>query len=267
MRLWTAQNRILSPVFPHYVLAYGLILIPGFAGIWWVVRKGATAEWLLVVWAILLPFLAYAPTNLQRRLPEGGWVALVTLAAICLSTRAWATRQARWAGNVVLILSLPSTALLLGGGLLTALRPGEPAFRPLAEVQAFHWLADHARPGEVVLASFATGNSLPAWAPVQVVAGHGPESAQLAQVLPEIQRYFAGGLTTGEGLQFLSAYHVRFVFLGPEERKLGSVNPAQMGVLGRSYDQDGYVIYAVPGLAGIDRFDRDSIPIIGQVTR
>jgi hypothetical protein len=266
MRLWTAQNRILSPAFPHYLLAYGLILIPAVAGIWWVVRKGPPAGWLLIVWAILLPFLAYAPTNLQRRLPEGGWVALVTLAAICLSTLAWPTRRAHWAGNVVLLFSLPSAALLLGGGILTALRPGEPAFRPLAEVRAFHWLADHARPGEAVLSSFATGNALPAWAPVQVVAGHGPESALLAEVLPEIQGYFAGGMTAGDGLQFLSSYHVRFVFLGPEERKLGSLSPGQTGVLGRSYDQDGYVIYEVPGFADADRSDGDS-PFIVQVSR
>ncbi len=146
MRQWTAQNRILSPAVPHYLLAYGLILIPALAGVWWVVRMGAQAQWLLVGWAILLPVLAYAPTNLQRRLPEGGWVALAVLAAIALSTSGWPARQARWVGSVILLLSLPSTVLLLGGGMLTALRPGEPAFRPLAEVQAFQWLADHARP-------------------------------------------------------------------------------------------------------------------------
>ena len=70
MQLWTAQNRILSPALPHYLLAYGLVLIPALAGIWWVTRKGGQTEWLLVGWVALLPAMAYAPTNLQRRLPE-----------------------------------------------------------------------------------------------------------------------------------------------------------------------------------------------------
>lgn len=253
MRLWTAQNRILSPAFPHYLLAYGLMLIPALVGIWWVTRKGTQAEWLLVGWVILLPAMAYAPTNLQRRLPEGSWVALATLAAMGLGSLAWPTIRARWAASAILLLSLPSPALLIGGGMLTARRPGEPAFRPAAEVQAFRWLADRARPGEAVLTSFATGNALPAWAPVRVVAGHGPESAQLAQVLPEIQSYFAGTLSAGESLEFLRSHHVRYVFVGPEERKLGSLGPSQAGSLVRSYDQDGYLIYEVPESADAGR--------------
>ena len=42
-------------------------------------------------WVLALPMLAYAPFNLQRRLLEGMWVALVTLALVAIE--GWRSRS------------------------------------------------------------------------------------------------------------------------------------------------------------------------------
>jgi hypothetical protein len=195
LKAWTGQNRILSPHPLHYLLAYGLLLPFAFFGARRLFRLRPWDALLLVPWVIALPILAYAPFNLQRRLPEGIWIALVILAVSGLEG-VWAgDREARhrplgrWF-SLPLLLAFPSTLILLAGGWLTVLRPALPVFRPAAEVAAFQFLQEHARPGEVILSAYESGNPLPTWAPVRVVNGHAPESAHLAHLQPLVVAFF-----------------------------------------------------------------------------
>jgi len=215
---WEGQNLILSPPPLDYLLAYGIVLpfaVKGALAFW---RQSNRPALLLVAWAVLLPVLAYAPYNLQRRLPEGVWVALLALALKGVESgggTGW--QRARW---VLYQGFLPALLLLLGGG-WAAWQPSVPLFRPADEVAAFQWLAKEAQPGAVTLTAFETGNALPAWAPLRVVVGHGPESVRLAELKPLVQRFYAGMLTAEDERVLLDELQVRYVFSGPEERKLG----------------------------------------------
>ena len=80
IKRWTAQNILPSPHPFHYLFAYGLIVILAILGALYFLRQRPWSGWLPLAWAISLPALAYAPTNIQRRLPDGIWVALVVLA-------------------------------------------------------------------------------------------------------------------------------------------------------------------------------------------
>lgn len=234
LRAWTGQNRILSPHPLHYLLAYGLLLPFAANG----ARRLMRRPWegaVLVAWVLALPALAYLPFNLQRRLPEGTWVALVVLAAA-------GSKRSRGLGDrrpaapalplaAVQALAFPSTLLLLAGGVLAAWRPAQPVFRPAQEVAAFQSLQEQADPGEAVLSAYETGNALPAWAPLRVVIGHGPESAGLAGLQPRVADFYRAGTSNSERLAFLRAVDAAYVFWGPAERALGDWDPGQADYL------------------------------------
>lgn len=248
---WTEQNLILSPHPLHYLMAYGFLLPFAFLGALRLLRQQPFRGALPVVWSALQPVLAYAPFNLQRRLPEGVWVALVVLAGKALE-RSPASGQNQktlldrlfW---VPLLFTLPSSLFLLAGSALVALNPGTPVFRPVDEVHAFEFLAENARPGEIVLAAYETGNALPAWAPVRVVIGHGPESIDLERLRPQVAAVYDPTLTDEQRLAFLQQNDVHYVFWGPAERNLGAWDPRLEPYLTQLYGSGGYFIFSVAG--------------------
>lgn len=245
LKLWTDQNLILSPHPVHYIIAYGLLLpfvVTGMIKAW----RDQSGPWLLPIgWAIVIPILAYAPYNLQRRLPEGSWVALVLLAAYGLARLSIANRLKEVMRVTIVILSLITPILLIYGGTQVASTPGFPAFRPRSEIDAFQWLSVNIKKDEVVLASYETGNGLPAWAPVRVVIGHGPESANLSTLRPQVRAYYAGDLSDVERRSFLNDQRVSYVFYGPEESRLGALDKPSGVELSRIYAERGYAIYQV----------------------
>ena len=151
------------------------------------------------------------------------------------------TRLQTWFGGGLMVLALPSSFLLLAGGVGTAFQPQEPAFRPVQEVAAFEWLGAEAEPGSIVLSAYATGNALPAWAPVRVVVGHGPESADLDQLLPAVEQFYAG-MSEDARTAFLETYSVDYLWMGPRERDLGEGGAVDSDWI---YNQDGHEIYRV----------------------
>jgi hypothetical protein len=258
MRLWTSQNLILSPHPLHYLLAYGLLLPFAVLGAARLLRMDAALGLLPVAWVVALPVLAYAPYNLQRRLPEGLWVALVVLALLpmqgkpALSARddlnESASRPSRAPGLralLVFALLFPSTLLILAGGVLASLHPGRPVFQPESEVRTFAYLAENAPAGSVVLSAFHTGNPLPAWAPLRVVIGHGPESAGLAELEPQVSAFYQSTTSDAWRLALLRRLDVRYVYWGPDERALGDWDPGQAAYLRLLTRSGEYAVYAV----------------------
>jgi hypothetical protein len=243
---WTSQNLILSPHPAHYVIAYGLIILPTLMGIWRIVQERNQKGLLLLGWIIIFPILAYAPFNLQRRLPEGIWVALISLAAIGLM--GWLEDKAKikyWVGRTFLSFGLLSSLLLVAAGIDVAIRPKEPAFRKYEEVEAFSWLNDEVESNSVVLATFRTGNAIPAWAPVRVVIGHGPESVNLAELEIQVDAFYDEKMSESERLQFIKSHDVQYVWYGPREKALGLWSPNGSDFLTFAYGYADYKIYSV----------------------
>ena len=265
---WTAQNLIISPPPGHYLAAYGLLVPFAMMGAYQLLIQKPFSGWLPVAWVLLIPFLAYAPYNLQRRLPEGAWVALVLLTIKGLEV--WKPgnyeegEKGKFAGKIrrsigkasgsrkiiglPLVLALPSTLILFVGGLQAVKHPGLPIFRPMEEVDAFQFLANYCEDDDIVLASFETGNALPAWTPVRVLIGHGPESIALEELRPQVKAFFDTSTTESERSSLLERLNVRFVFWGPNEKALGDWNPAKAGYLEPVYEQGEYMIFEVAEL-------------------
>jgi len=244
VRAWNAQNIIRSPHPIHYLLAYGPLTVVALVGI---IRRPPRGSTLLAIgWLLSLPFLAYAPVQLQRRLPDGVWVAIIILAAAALeSTR---VRPARRLGLGLAVITLPSALLLFSGSLRTANYPQSPSFIPSGAAEAYEALGSLASRGEAVMASFDAGNVLPAWAPVRVLIGHGPESVGLAEAKKQVEMFYSADTTDEVRRSILDAHEVRFVLAGPAERGLGDWDPSEAPYLEPVYSSDPYRIFAVSEL-------------------
>ncbi len=248
LQAWADQNRIRSPHPLHYLLAYGLIVPFAIIGGKKLMREDRASGSFLVLWAISLPVLAYIPINLQRRLPDGIWVSLVTLAMVALAPlkqeipSAPFTRPRRFA--MLLWFTFPSSLILLFGGMRGVFSHNEVIFRAADEVRVFEALAREAAPGSVVLSAYRTGNALPAWAPLRVVVGHGPESANL-DAWNSLVRQFYQQETPLERQDFLQEYQIAYVFWGPAERSLGDFRVDEAPFLSLVASSGEYAVYRV----------------------
>lgn len=239
---WAAQNTILSPHPAHYFLAYGLLLPFASIGARHAMRTNPRRASLPLIWLLVFPVLVYLPLNLQRRLADGVWLALIVLALAAFESPGW-LRRANW--RWLFLAAFPSTILLLLGTAQVALTPQQPAFRSMEEVALFEHLAQTARPGERVLGSFETGNALPAWAPQRVLIGHGPESVGLTGLAPQIRAFYQLLTSDSERLEFLDEYDVRYLFWGPAERMLGDWDPVTMPQLHLEFRRGAYALYSI----------------------
>jgi hypothetical protein len=242
LRQWKAKSLLPSPPPGHYLVAYGLFLPAAFIVVWQLIKAGPSFRWLLVSWSFLFPVLIYIPFPFQRRLAEGYWVALIALVIIALEMVPERVSK-RLQG--LLALTLPTTLLLFVGGVQVARQPAEPVFRPTEEVAVFRFLAEETQGKAVVLASYETGNALPAWAPVFIVLGHGPESVGLSDLRPEVESFYRSETPEEERMALLDAYDVDYVFWGPAERALGDWDPHKNINLQVVHEQDGYAVFMV----------------------
>ncbi len=247
MKSWAAQNVILSPAPLQYLVAYGLILPLVVWGAVRLLRIAPAAGWLPAAWLIAVPALVYAPINIQRRLAEGIWVVMVTLALI-----PWEYASVRGAPRirfgvfqVASLLVFPSTLMLLAGGIFVSLAPSQPIFQPAEQVSAYEYLAHHAPVGSVVLASFDTSNALPAWAPVRVLIGHGPESMNLSILRPRVEAFYQSTTSDSSRVRLLREFGVDYVVWGEQEAALGSWDPQNATYLKLTYRSGDCEVFAV----------------------
>jgi hypothetical protein len=234
---WTAQNTLPSPHPVHYLLAFGLLLplvVWGARRIW---KEDVWKGSLLVGWVVALPFLVYLPVSVQRRTAEGVWVALVALAVVALQNKQ------RWLP--LLSITTLTSLFLLVGGISTALTPFAPVFRPKAETVFFEAIRPQIQEDAVVLASYDTANALPAWVPVKVVVGHGPESIDWRVLKPEVAAFYSGETSDEVRKAFIERYHIQYVVWGPEERKLGIWTPEGANFLEFILESEDYRLYRV----------------------
>ena len=241
LEIWQKQNIILSPPVRDYILAYILLLPLMIGGFHHILKLRKQELYLVLVWILCFPLLAYAPYNLQRRLPEGIWIAIIVVSLVFVSQQ----RKNKRLVIFLLGLSILPQLIILSAGTQLALDPKEPVFRPAEEVNAFLFLAENAQPGDIVLASYDSSNPLPAWAPVRTLTGHGPESVNLQLYEKAIKEFFSEETSQDVRINILGSNDVDFVFWGPNEKALGSWDPGTDENIVLIYDQGNYKIYSV----------------------
>jgi hypothetical protein len=244
---WAAQNQILSPHPLHYVAAYGVPLtlaVLAAKDVWH--EEGP--EWLALAWVGIVPMLIYLPFGLQRRLVEGVQVPLSLLAAMGLIkiTRSQHRGQKlRLAWSILVVGLLATNAMLIVGNSLALRGRPDPVFRDAEEVAVLEQLSERANPGDVVLASYETGNYLPARVGARAFVGHGPESADVERKRALVTRFARRATDDAWRQRLLSEYGVDYVFWGPKERDRGSFDPMGVAYLQPVYREKRYLLLEV----------------------
>jgi len=242
---WNQQNLITSPHFGLYLMSLGLFWLIALPGIKTLLRKHNENGLFLVMWVIITPVLAYSPVNIQRRLTEGSWVALVCLGALGLRQILQQINQK--SAKIILIglatICLISTILIFSGSLTSVLNPSAPIYRNNLEIETYKFIQDIAKPDDLILTSYETGNAMPAWANIQVMIGHGPESVGLVEIEKEIDKFYSQDTSDEYRMEFIDQYAIRYIFWGPSERRLGGWNPVSAEYLIEVYQVDGYYIF------------------------
>jgi len=241
-KVWSMQNRFPSPHFFHYLVAYGLVLPFTIMGIRKLIKSRKHESLMLASWLIMAPFLIYAPVITQRRLAEGLWVVLI----IGFVGNYINSDGIPWYARGLLLLLLPSSLFIFLGSILTTAKPSEPIFRNSDEILAYEFIAEFTEKDNVILSSFEIGNNLPAWAPVRVVMGHGPETIGLDRIQSDISAFFDfPDAYRNDCSEFFEKFDVDYLFWGPFEKNTWKAEPGDIECLVEIYNNEGYSLYEV----------------------
>ena len=262
---WAAQNVVRSLHPLHYLAGY---LVPGILallGVVWATRRQRLWLYQLpLAWLVVVPLLLYLPFNAQRRWIIGFSVPLSLFAALgavhLLALPFGRSRMVRWLGRwprysragmrrwaifALLTLTVPTNLFLLVGNSLQVANREMPIFRPRTELEALAWLEVDSTPDDVVLCGYQTGNYVPARVHVRVVLGLDTETMDAERKRAEVRRFFEVGTADAWRQELLDTYGVDYVLWGPEERRLGSFEPATAPYLKPAYANGSYAVYRV----------------------
>ncbi len=207
LRAMSAQDINLSPPVWDYLLTFAPLLPLAAWGAWQALRRRDAAGLFLFAWAVLNLALAYAPSNLQRRLIMGAQIPLALLAA-----RGWGTRPLRRAGAWLIAGAAIGNLFLLALGLAAAAR-GDPQLYLLPdEPPALAWLAQQPAAGAVIALPRSSA-FIPGRTNQPVYYGHPMETLDAKRKEAAVRALFAG-----QGSDLLNRPDVGWLYIGPYER-------------------------------------------------
>jgi hypothetical protein len=156
-------------------------------------------------------------------------------------------RRMKVASVVILSLGILTSLIILLGSMQSVFTPESPRFISSKELEAIQVIQSPEFIDNHVLASFDESNRLAAWAPVFLLTGLGPESTNLKDISPQIDRFFQNRMTKVEEAAFLDKYGIDCVIYGPEEQKLGLWEGETRPFLTRIFANGVYEIFKVNG--------------------
>lgn len=266
-RAWAEQAATLSPPWPHYLIAYGLLLAPAVLPL---LRKSWREQIddslaFLWLWLLAAAFLLYGPLGQQRRFVQGLQVPLSVLATVglksvilpwLLATRSFQRLASRprysTDGLTSLLLfafvaftAISSLYLWADVTAMTTFVQPYPFFRTQEEAAAVDWLRANADPHEVVLTTYETGNFVAARSGLPVVIGHWAETINWGRRLADTDAFYDASAGDDWRQDYLNAHDVRYVWHGPLERAIGDYDPGRSPYLRPFYDGSETQIYSV----------------------
>lgn len=219
LKIWYSQNIIPSPPVFDYLWSYSLFFLAGIPAALSIFRHKHQPGILLIAWVICAVSLAYFPYNVQRRFIDGIWVALVLL--VFISMHYLSQKSFKYFTRGLLGTTAVSPILIMIVVISGVWNPSKPVYRTFEEVELFRAVGKQVFPGDIVLCGDHLANPLPAWAPVYVLIGHGPESANASLLKPRIEEFYSGRMGIDAQKVFLQSQKVKWILSGPAERSFG----------------------------------------------
>jgi len=245
LAVWSAQNVTKSPPVWNWALSLGVVLLLALPGVPRVVQRGTDGDWFVLGWLGITFAGLYVPLSLQRRLSLGLMIPLGLLAGM-----GWwravkphiAGQRWRWLRKLSMAVSAFTTVFLILGVLVLVFAGESRFYLGKDEWDALNWLREEGQP-EVVLCAPEIGMFVPAWAGQPVVYGHPHETASAQQRLGEVTAFWKGEMTASERTCFLHDRRVRYIFVGPRERELGTWQPGEGGPFVLVFDSPTVAVY------------------------
>jgi hypothetical protein len=263
-RLWDAQAGTPAAPWPHYLIAFGPMLL--LAGLFYWKRPARRPQFtVLWVWILTAALLLYSPLNAQRRFIQGVHAPLAILAAagfvqIVLphwqNGRLWQKivalpryETAKLRHFIILlfllIMSFSNIFLWLDVTRIATITQPDLFFRPVAEAEAVEWLRENTPVNATILGSYQTGNYVAAQAGQRVVLGHWAETVDFVGKETAVAQFFHSETPDSWRQDFLQQYNINYVWVGPREQALGSFDPATAKYLTPLYQNKTITIFAV----------------------
>ncbi len=259
---WDVQAFTPAAPWPHYLVAFGPMLLPGALYAWRqpAERPPTAVLWL---WVLAAALLLYAPLNPQRRFVQGVHAPLAILAAAAFTQviLPWLARSRPWQklltnprysttglsrlliATFLLFMSLSNLYVLGSTSLSAVVQQPDPLFRPAAEQTAVTWMRQNVPATAVILCDYQSGNYIAGQGAARVVLGHWAETVDYEAKTAVVREFFQASTPDARRQSILRVYGVTHVWHGPREQALGSFDPATAPYLRPIYQQDGIVLY------------------------
>ena len=259
---WDSQAATLSPPWPHYLVAYGPMLLLALP---FLARRPQPAGYkLLWLWLLAVGLLVYAPLNPQRRFVQGVQLPLSILAVTSLYQiilpRLAASRWFRWlaarpgyspAGlqrfllfQLLLFMALSNVYVITSMFITATAQQPDLLFRPEAEQMAVDWLRHNTGREQIILAAYQSGNYIAAQTANPVFIGHWAETMAFSQKQQEINQFFSNQVDNNWRQAFFHRYNIGYLWYGPCEQQLGAFIPEQLPNLTPVFSYATITIYA-----------------------
>ncbi len=239
------QNLLPSPRPWELLTDYGLGLGLAVLGIISLRGRTTVPQRVVLTWLAVIAVCIYLPVPYQRRFGFGaqpalaglaaiGWPIAISFVAALLGRLNVADRLRFGIAQRILgysVVPLAFTTVLTGYFVvLSSAVTGQPLHYYAVDRDTYavaEWIAQHSGPDDVSIGSFETGAALGGMVPGRVYAGHVGVTIGAAEKQAEIAALYRGEMSDEETRLFLRSNDIRYLVTGPEERKLGPVDPGE----------------------------------------
>ncbi len=261
---WAAAQVTTTAAPWVYLLNYLIPLALAIPGWIYAVRQREPGLLFLALWLVSIPLLIYAPTIAQRRLIDSWQIVLSIMASYGLIMvllpavrRVSLVRRVahdqprmirRWQrlliGALVLLL-IPTYVFLILWSVMAAVGHDPSYYHEQPLISAIEWVGQHGTKEDGVLAAYSNGTIIPTVADVRVLAGHHTETVAVDERKAEIVQFFQGDTPDSWRRDLLRRFSMTYVLYSPEERALGSFDPARAGYLQEVFTSGDVHLYRV----------------------
>jgi hypothetical protein len=250
---------VFTPDPVHLVILLGLTFVTallgftGFVPLKWQSNK----ELFIKIWFGITLLLIYLPFHFRIMLLTGYQLPLAVMATWAIYDRLipWLQEKfearsqprmasiSRWVPALFLLAVLPTNLYLFAWRIVDLNRHTYPYYLYTSETQAFQWLEANAAPDDVILSSFEIGHYLPGFTGSRALLSNAVMTMDFFNKHDMVTSFYRTEMTDDQRLELLQKYEIRYVFYGPNERRLGEYDPGQSSLFRKAFESGETSVY------------------------
>jgi uncharacterized membrane protein len=250
---------VFTPDPAHLIILLGLTFVVGLLGYTGIVplKSQSRRELFIKVWFGITLLLIYLPFHFRIMLLTGYQLPMAVMATWAMYDRfvPWLRERleglgkphlaslAHWAPAVLLLAVLPTNLYLFAWRMVDLNRHTYPYYLYASETAAFQWLETNAHPDDVILSSFEVGHFLPGFTGSRAFLSNAVMTMDFFHKYDLVRAFYGGEMTDDERSQFLQNYRVRYIFHGPNERRLGEFDPETSHLFRKVFEKGETRVY------------------------